>query len=290
MRRRGITLAIARCAQYNAGMFGESLDLADVMKKLKRADTALTEFVAPLWPGVSQAAAWMEGRPQIFRISDAPEREGYFLLGTQDGTAAILREAEPQEARQFRGYLEKASVILLDCGLAYPASFAERLQGITAPRPIHFAEGKPSQQIIARFDGINLFFDSFPGQEKSSPLAGLFGESSIFTPGELLGIPGQESAGGGAEKEREALRKRPDLAIEYRLNAVLAPTGAILHEWSHTDGEIHLHWRCEDEAHDIVLHSDASPITSGICLPGARGFDPSTLTRTLLDHALDTWR
>ncbi len=33
------------------GMFDESLDLADVLAKLRRADDSLGEFIAPLWPG-----------------------------------------------------------------------------------------------------------------------------------------------------------------------------------------------------------------------------------------------
>ena len=271
-------------------MLGESSDLSDVLKKLKRADEALTEFVAPLWPGVKHVVAWIEGRPQRFRLTDENMQAGYYLLGTQDDAATIVRTAEEQEARQYRGMLEKASVILMEHGLAYPASFAERLQGITAPRPIHFAAGEPLQQVFARFDGINLFFDCRPGEEKKSPLAGLFSESSIFTPGELLGIPGQEAAGSNAETAQREIDDHPGLITEYRLRAVLDPAGAILHEWSKTDSDISLHWRRLDEAHDVVLHTDASPITSGICLPGARGFDSAALTRLLIEHALDTWR
>lgn len=272
-------------------MFGESSDLSDVLRKLKRADEALAEFVAPLWPGVALAAAWMEGRPQLFRVPDAPPAAGYYLLGTDGDAASVLRQAEEHEARQYRGLLEKASVILLEGGFAYPASFAERLQGITAPRPIHFADGAPLQQVIARFDGVNLFYDCRPEEAtKSSPLAGLLGESSIFTPGELLGIPGQEAAGGGAEAAQREMAAQPGLATEYRLRAVLDPAGAILHEWSQADDAVTLHWRRLDEARDVVLRDLAPPITSGICLPGARGFDPGALTRLLIEHALDRWR
>jgi hypothetical protein len=275
--------------QYNATMFGEAMDLSEVLKKLKRADEALTEFVAPLWPGVALAAVWIEGRLRLFHLAEAPETEGYYLLGTEGGTATVVRSAEAAEVRQFRELLEKASVILLEHELAFPASFAERLQGITAPRPIHFAEAAPLQQAIARFDGINLFFDSRPGVEQASPFAGLFGESSIFTPGELLGIPGQASAGEGAGQAQEELQQHPERVIEYRLKAVLEPAGAVLCEWSRADDGIRLSWRKGDEVRDVMLHTDASPITSGICLPGARGFDSAALTRLLIDHALDCW-
>jgi hypothetical protein len=271
-------------------MFGESLDLGDVLKKLKRADESLTEFVAPLWPGVQMAAVWIEGRARLFHLATPPEAAGYYLLGTQEQQATVLRPAEEAEASRYRGYLEKAKVILLEHDLAYPASFAERLQGITDPRPIHFANAQPLQPVVARFDGLNLLFDCLPGAEKASPLAGLFGESSIFSPGELLDVPGQASASGGAESARQALLAHPETATEFQLKAVLEPAGAILHEWSQTDGQICLHWRRLDEAHDIKLATAASPITSGICLPGAQGFNPASLTRLLLEHALDAWR
>ena len=271
-------------------MFGESLDLASVLNRLKRADEALTEFIAPLWPGVALAGAWMEHGPCLFRVEETPAQAGYYLLGTQGDTARVIRAAEADDAQRYRNYLERAAVILLEHDLAYPASFAERLQGITAPRPLHFAQGIPLQQVVARFDGINLFFDRMPGETKSSPLDGLFSGNTIFTPGEMLGVPGQDSAGGGAEQAQQAMQENAQLIIEYQLKAVIEPAGGIISELAVEAGAIHLHWRRLEEAHDVTLASPACPITSGICLPGARGFDPAALTRLLLEHALDVWR
>jgi hypothetical protein len=270
------------------GMFEDSLDLSRVLKQLKRADESLTEFIAPLWPGVRLAAVWMEGRARLFHCPPPPAAAGYYLLGTEGTHASIVRRAEASEARQFRQHLEKASVILLEHTLAYPASFAERLQGITAPRPIYFADAAPLQTAVARFDGLNLFYDG-AGAEKSNPLAGLFANSSIFTPGELLDVPGEATAAGGAEQAQDELRQHPERITDYRLRAVLEVAGAELEAWSRTDAGLRVQWRCREETRTVVLATDASPITSGICLPGARGFDSSALTRVLIEHALEGW-
>jgi hypothetical protein len=204
--------------------------------------------------------------------------------------AHVIREAEPDDAQRYRNYLERATVILLDHELAYPASFAERLQGITKPRPIHFAPILPSQQVVARFDGINLFFERIPGELPFSPLDELFSGNTIFTPGELLGIPGQENASDGATQAQQALDDDPNLLLQYQLSAVLDPAGGVLNDCSLADDALHLRWRRLEETGEITLTSSVSPITSGICLPGAHGFDSADLTRFLLAHALDAWR
>ncbi|OPZ88004.1 MAG: hypothetical protein BWY76_00181 [bacterium ADurb.Bin429] len=267
----------------------EDLDLSGVLSQLKRADEALTEFVAPLWPGVRLAAAWMEHGPKLFRVAETPAEEEYYLLGTLDDVATVLRPADDAEISKYLNYLGKAKVILLPEGLAYPATFAERLQGITGPRPIHFAPEAPLTEAQARFDGVNLLYDRAATERPKEDLfGGLLAESSIFTPGELLDTPG-DGAGGAEETVRE-LDARPEKAIEARLTGVLDSAGAILEEWSLTDDGVRLRWRHLDEEHAITLAQAASTITSGICLPGARHFDPARLARLLLDHVLDTWR
>ncbi len=273
-------------------MFESSLDLTDVLKKLRHADEALTEFVAPLWPGVALAAVWLEGRPQLFQVTEPPAEEGLYLLGTEDGTSTVLRAAEAREHQRYLELLAKASVILLEDGFAFPATFAERLQGITGPRPIHFAEGSPLESVLARFDGLNLFYSRGKEAKQSSPLDALFGdtESSIFTTGELLGIPGEKTSGNDASTALADLKKHPDRAVEWALQGVLDPAGAVLEEWARVDGKIQFRWRRLDEEGTVTVAAPCSPITTGICLPGAQHFDPAALTRFLLEHALDAWR
>ncbi len=270
-------------------MTDDALGLSDVLAKIRRADESLTEFVAPVWPGVARAAVWMEGKPRLFGLDDAPTDAGFYLLGT-DTQARVLRPAEPSEVRRFLDFLGKASVILLDDAFAFPASFAERLQGITGPRPIHFAEGEPLAKVQARFDGINLFFDGGTAAKSDNPLAGLFGESSIFSPGELLGVPGTSAAGDEAEAARAKLQANPDAAVELRLRMVLGPAGATLDTWRRDGDTLVVVWQQDGQSHTVTLRNADSPITSGICLPGSRGFDLGALTRLLLDHALDAWR
>jgi len=273
-------------------MFDEPLELSDVLAKLKRADESLAEFIAPLWPGVVLAAAWIEGKPRLFSLEGVPEdREGYFLLGIDEERARVLREAEEDEIRRYRGYLTKATVILLEDGLAYPASSVERLQGIIAPRPIHFAEGVPLTKVKARYDGLNLLFDSEQRPGKSlSPLEDLFAGVPTITPDELLGIPGPDTAVDEAKEALCRLHQQPDLAIEYRLKAVLDVGGATLIDWAKTEEGIRVHWGRPDEEHTVTLRTPNAPITSGISLAGARAFDPATLIRLLIEHVLDAWR
>ena len=272
-------------------MFDESLELADVLAKLRRADDSLAEFIAPLWPGVALAAAWIEGKPRLFQLDGVPEEgEGYHLLLIAEERARVLRAATEDEIARYLGYLTKASVILLEDGLAYPASSVERLQGIIDPRPLHFAEGAPLTQVKARFDGLNLFYDGGHHARKTSALEDLFAAVPIFTPGELLGQPGQLTAGDEAQHALAQLRAHPETAISYRLKAVLDTGGAEMLEWSEIDSTIRLRWQASQQEHLLTLRHPNAPITSGISLAGARAFDPATLTRLLVEHVLDAWQ
>jgi len=279
--------------QYNAGMFDQSLDLSDVLARLKRADESLGEFIAPLWPGVSLAAAWIEGKPRLFHLEGVPAQEDYYLLKIEEGSAAVTRLAEVEEVRKYLNYLTKASVVLLDEGMAYPAGTIERLQGITGPHPIHFAQGEPLMQVQARFDGVNVLFDSAMAERGHSdnPLEELFaGGASLSFGSDLLDIPAEEEAGEDASPVLERLRKNPDLYTEYRLKSVLEAGGAVLENWSREEDGLHVRWRLEDDVHTVTLVSDNAPITSGISLAGTRGFDPAQLIRLLHEHLLDAWK
>ena len=284
-------IVIHVAGQYNAVMHDESLELSDVLARLKRADESLAEVVAPLWPGVVLVASWIEGGPHLFRLAEtAPE--GYYLLKVAEDIATVLRPAEEAEVRKYLGYLTRASVILLENGMAYPASSIERLQGINGPRPIHFAMGTPLTQVHARFDGLNLYYDSTvsPRKQSDNPLEELFGGPSIVRGGELFGVPGEEEAEDNAARALTQLQENPHLDTEYRIASVLETAGAILEEWSSEDGGFRIRWRLVDEVHTRSIPYAAAPITSGICLPGSRGFDPATLIRLLHDHILDAWR
>ena len=270
-------------------MFNESLDLADVLAKLKRADESLAEFVAPLWPGVSRAAAWIEGKPRLFRLDEAPAVAGYYLLRIADETAVVVRPAEDEEARKFRGYLTKASVILLDDGLAFPASSVERLQGMSAPRPLHFAAGVPLAPVQARFDGLNLFFDGVRGKQALTPLEEIFAQVDIFAPGDLLSAPGSETAGDDAAQALDALRAHPELRDEWTLRAVVESAGGAWRGWSREARGGRVRWELAGDAHEAHIETIAAPITSGISLAGARTFDPASLSRLLHEHILDAW-
>lgn len=272
-------------------MFDESLELADVLAKLRRADDALGEFIAPLWPGVSLAAAWIEGQPRLFHLDEAPEQgEGYYLLVIDNERARVLRAATDDEIARYLGHLTKASVILLENGLAYPASSVERLQGIIDPRPLHFATGAPLTPVQARFDGLNLFYDGGVRARKTTALEDLFAAEPLFTPGELLGHPGQLTAGDEAQHALENLRAHPELATGFRVKAVLDTGGAEMLECAEVDGAIRLRWRADAVEHLFTLQHPDAPITSGISLAGARAFDPATLTHLLVEHVLDAWQ
>jgi hypothetical protein len=271
-------------------MTDNGFNLSDVLSQLKRADDALTEFTAPLWPGVQLAAVWMEGAARLFRVEDVPAQEGYYHLATEGDVARPVRNAVEKDVDNFLHYLAKAKVLLLCDGLAFPASHAERLQGITGPRTIHLADGRPLEEVHARFDGINLFLDHDTMDKKKAPFGDLFTEDSIFAPGSLLGTPGENTAEEEAETVLHDLVAHPDQVTHFRLDSVLVPAGAMLEEWAWDGGQLTFTWRRLDEEYTTTIAQAASPITTGICLPGAKGFDPGRLTRMLLDHALDAWR
>jgi len=273
-------------------MTEHSLDLSDVLARLRRADESLGEFVSPLWPGLSLAAAWIEGKARLLHLDHMPAEAGYYLLKIADDSAEVVRLAEDEEIRKYLGYLTKASVILLDEGMAFPASSIERLQGISGPHPIHFAQGEPLAQVQARFDGLNLLFDSAvaPRKQSENPLEELFAGPSVMIGDELFGIPGQQESGEDAAQALARLRKDPNLQTEYRLRSVLEAGGAVLEDWRREADGLHVRWRREDDEYTVTLATDNAPITSGISLAAARGFDPATLIRLLHQHILDGWR
>jgi hypothetical protein len=267
-------------------MFDDNLDLSEVMRGLKRADDALTECIAPLWSGAGLVAAWMEGQPRLYRLDAPPAHDGFYLLATDGDRAVVAREAEADEMHRYLRLLPTARVVLLEDGLAYPATFAERLQGITGPWPIHFTLDPPLTTLTARFDGLNLYAEA-RAAEPDNPLAGLFGESSIFAPGSLLDVPGGNDD--DARAAQDILLADPSQAVTARLHAILTAAGATLTTWSRADGAYIVRWERYGAAHETRLTSTQPPITAGISLPGARTFDAGKLARFLLDHALDLW-
>lgn len=269
-------------------MFGESLDLSAVLNSLKRADAALSEFVAPLWPAVCGVVAWMEHGPQLFALTEAASAPGYYQLSCDGDSAAIIQEASADDAQRYRNYLERANVILLDSDFAYPATFAERLQGITAPRPIFFAPPEPMLQIVARYDGINLFYDRTPSTEPESPLAGLFSGNSVFTTGEMLDVPGEDSVHDRANAANNLLNDS-QYQVEMRIKALLDPAGAELIQWSRREYGFQIVWRRQCNEYNTRVSEIDSPLSTGICLSGSRNFDGSALTRLLLENLLNSW-
>jgi len=273
-------------------MSEQSLELSDILARLKRVDESLAEFIAPLWPGVTRAAAWIEGQPRLFRLEEVPAEEGYYLLRIAEETATVVRAAEEEEARKFRGYLTKADVILLEDGLAFPASSVERLQGMTAPRPLRFlpSSAEPLSRVQARFDGLNLYFDGSARKEKAlSPLEELFAEVEIFTPGELLGVPGTTDAADDARQALDRLREDAELQATWTLQAIVESADAVLVDWQREGDGARVHWRKLGEEHTASIAHLAAPITSGISLAGARAFDPARLLHLLHEHILDEW-
>lgn len=269
-------------------MFGESLDLSAVLNSLKRADAALNEFVAPLWPTVSGVVAWMENGPQLFTVDGAPSLPGYYLLVCDGNSAKVVQEATTDDAQRYRNYLDRANVILLANDFAYPATFAERLQGITSPRPIYFAPAEPMLQVVARYDGINLFYDRTPGPAVENPLSALFSGNEVFTTGELLDIPGEESIDERASSANDLLSDIHQQA-EFRLKSLLEPLHAELMKWEPREDGFQISWLWHEVEHTTRVKDLSSPLSSGICLAGARNFDGSALTRMLLEHLLDSW-
>jgi hypothetical protein len=272
---------------YNGSMFDAGPDLADVLRSLRRADDALTEFVAPWWPGVVSVVAWLDNRPQALPLAALPESAGYWYFAVAESAARPVREAERDEVTRYLRLLPRAEVLVLEENLAYPATLAERLLGITAPHPIHFLGNvAPLTRITARFDGLSLF----PEQAMATPNAALGGLSallagnSIFTAGDLLDVP-DGGAAEGAEAALASIRAVVECADTWRLGALCRAIGVDLTGWRHVPEGFSVSWHAEDGEHQAVIPTADAPVAAGICLPGARTFNPAQLTHALLQQA-----
>lgn len=265
-------------------MSEQFFELSDVLQKLRHADDALTEFIAPYWPGVIQVAAWMEHEAQVFDIANTTHLAGYYIFSTDDNPASIVRPATEEEISRYLNLLPLAQVILLPDNMAFPATFAEKLQGITAPMLLHFAHGETLDRARARFDGVNLLYDGLKIDDRESPLAGLFSSSFIFSPGELLDVPGGEGSDEEAASRAEKLLANQDLASELALQSLVHAIGGEFVSFELRDDDLyHLRWRQHDVEHTVSLPLPCSPIVSGICLAGSRGYDQGRLTKLLLE-------
>ncbi len=68
---------------------------------------------------------------------------GIILLVIGEERARVARAATEAEIAKYLGYLTKASVILLEEGLAFPR-IGRRLQGIIDPRPFTLPKARRS--------------------------------------------------------------------------------------------------------------------------------------------------
>jgi hypothetical protein len=267
-------------------MFDAPFELADVLSRLRRADVALHEFVAPVWPGVRGAVAWVEGRAKLYALEAVPETPAYVVCVLTDAGAHVDRPATPEEAALFCCKLPQLAVVLLADSLAYPAGLAERLQGVTAPRPIWFAPEAPLAPATARFDGVNLFYDA----PRNPPTRSGRDLPSLFATDDLFGPPKRAGEDEEARAILETLQADPALGTTARLQAILEAAGAACVHWERGAAGIEIVWRRGLERVTATLRTIASPLTSGICLAQPTPLNAPCLAQLLQAHLLDYWR
>lgn len=161
--------------------------------------------------------------------------------------------------------------------LALPANRSEASQklGLSGPLTVHLvSQGRAFEQIVARFDGCNLWFEKV--DRSADPVRPSYAAKALrkFISPEELDLPGL------TPEFREAYRlvfqpRADDPAVrvrcsEQRLRRALEQGGGTLHSFVDQGDYWTTHWSTrEGERHtSAIMKSDLTVMSAGICLAG----------------------
>jgi hypothetical protein len=270
----------------------------DLLNKMESAEETFlqTEFLSPVMPG-GQVRVRIAGVVCTLGVEGAAE-PGWAILRPLSLNAAQV-VGQPT-LRQIRDYLElfpQIKMILLARKdrdwLALHAHKGDRRFQLDGPARVRLAEGvEPFQQIVARYDGAQFWFQEVDRRRSPAIAAYLRECMNAETPPSNLRKPtltAEERAAyaiayEGTAKARAAARRSRE---EARLSDALTHAGAELVSFMEQRGVYTVNFRMGQRQHrTIVRRDDLTVLAAGICLSGQdQRFDLQSLVGVIREGA-----
>jgi len=273
-----------------------------------------TEFLAPCVAGGKVRAAVAN---LVYTFAPNPtDFEGWgIFLAENNRVATLVDEPSLPQLTQYLQFLEPLRLRLAhplrgQTWLAYPLNESDMRQRFGSPRPVpvHLtAEGGAFEPIIARFDGLALWFEEIDRRADPQPTEQLVEQLRRETLPERLAFAGmtpemrvtyelawrQTPAYQQRQEHRQAARSRPRRrrrhssrshdrgnSDEQQLQEALRLGGGDLREFRDRGDYWQVEWTTSDgERHTSAIEKgDLTVVSSGICLSGRdRDFDLQSL-------------
>jgi hypothetical protein len=216
--------------------------------------------------------------------------QGWGVFRAADtATVHLVRPATLAERSRYLEVLPLRRLILCRAErrrwLAWPAHHGDHRFGVDTLLPVRFVEeAQPFDVIAARWDGIQLWFESL--DERVDPSAAVYLRESLrhMTPPERIGRRGLNAEQRTAYAVTFALRLEAERdRTEERLRAALSHAGGELSGYLERQDGYRVEFRIDGRRHvSLVAKDDLSIQLAGICLSGEdRHFDLQSLVGVL---------
>lgn len=233
--------------------------------------------------------------------------EGWGVFTAQGLKGARLEgEATPPQVLQYLHLLKSVRMILVQplrgrSWLALPANRSEARQklGLQGPTAVHLVgQGRAFEQVVARSDGANLWFEKV--DRSADPTLPAFAAKELrkFTAPESLllsGLTPEFRAAYAMVYSPAVNAASPQVRVrcsETRLRRALEQGGGTLHSFVDQGDYWTTHWSTKNgETHtSAIMKSDLTVMSAGICLSGEdQKFDLQSLVGVVENQDRDEW-
>jgi hypothetical protein len=266
-------------------------DLLDKMQSAEE-DFLLTQFLAPVLPG-GQVRVRIAGLVCTLRVVGEFEPGWAILEPLAMDEAQVVDKASLRQVREYLALLPAVRLLLLarrgGAWLALPAHRGDSRFQFEGPVLVYLAKGvEPFQQIVARFDGTQFWFQEVD-RRRNPALAAYLREAWAAETG-----PEDLHRSTLTAEERDAYRVAYEAVeaarrdrVEIRLADALAHAGAELASYIEREDAYTVALVVDGRQHrTTVRKDDLTVLAAGICLAGQdRRFDLQSLVGVLREGA-----
>jgi hypothetical protein len=260
------------------------MSVHDLLNKMASAEDAFlqTEFMAPVLPG-GRVHVRIAGIVCTLRVVGQAEPGWAVLKPLSLKRARVVDRPSLRQVRDYLALFPAFRLLLLSRTeveqewLALPAHGGDTRLQTDGPVPLHLAAGvEPFQQVVARFDGAQFWFQEVDRRRSPALAAYLRQALAAETPPEALHKSTLTAEERGAYRlaYRAVEQARRD-RVEVRLAEALAHGGAELASYIERGDSYTVTWTLEGRTYrTTVRKDDLSVQVAGICLGGLdRHFD-----------------
>jgi hypothetical protein len=270
------------------------MGIHDLLDRMESAEEAFlqTEFLAPVLPG-GQVRVRIAGMICTLQVTGQFEPGWAILKPLAMDRARVVDQASLRQIREYLALLPAVRLLLLarsrGAWLALPAHRGDSRFRIDGPVRVHLAKGvEPFQQIIARFDGAQFWFQEVDRRRSPAIAAYLREALAAETAPDALHKPTLTAEERDAYRVAyEAIEAARRDRVEVRLADALAHAGAELASYIEREDAYTVAFTMDGHAHrTTVRKDDLTVLAAGICLNGQdRRFDLQSLVGVIREGA-----